>query len=259
MAALVAGNFVADVANYGVTPGWPTITSTDISVTCTGAVRIEAYGSGGALLDSADADNLTYTLVGDEAYVRLEAVGDYTEGFGAAIDQTNRWGVEGGGTWTVASDILSQTSTTDASRLLYLKRHLYRDWEAACDVRLDSASSNQSAGIVFALGSSQYYARLEVGDGLRLYYGTTLLAQQAGTVTEETWYRIRMTYEKATATFRIKFWAVGDAEPGTWGIEVVSSTFTHGMIALKARGAHDFDNLYVKGFRTFYQPITVET
>jgi hypothetical protein len=260
MAALAAGNFVADVGNFGVTPGWPTLTSDDVSVTCAGAVRIEAYGAAGTLLDAADADNLTYTLVGDEQYVRLEVVGDYTESFGSAIDQANRWGAEGGGTWAVADGILSQTSASDVIRLLFLKRHLYRDWEAACDVRLDSGSYNKSAGLIFALAKTQYYARLSVGEGLRLYYGlTTILAEQSGTVTADTWYRIRMTYEKSSATFRVKYWAVGDSEPGSWGIEVVNGAFSRGIIGLKVRGAHDFDNLYVKGYRTFYQPITVET
>lgn len=263
MAALVNGTFVADVANYGVTPGWPTLTTTDISVECTGAVRIEAWGSAG-LLDADDSDALTYTFVGDEQYVRLVAIGDYTEDFGAAIDTTVRWGV-GSGTWSVGSGILSQTSTLDASREINLKRHIQGDFDVQVDLRLNAGSSNMSGGILFRAGNTpQYYLRLDADDDeLTLWvktgtYFSEPFATAAFTTAEDTWYRLRLQYEHATTTWRARVWAVGDAEPGTWAIEEVNATFDHGFVGLKARGAHDFDNLYVKGFRTFYQPVAVE-
>ena len=97
---MVAGDFVADVSNYGVTAGFPAVHRGRLSLTCPGATRIEAWGDGGSLLTSVAGDAHVVVMDGRGPYARLVAVGDYTEAFGSAL--SDRWKAVDG-TWSAAA------------------------------------------------------------------------------------------------------------------------------------------------------------
>lgn len=270
MAALVAGDFVADVSNDGVTPGIPTITGTGVGVSCVGATAIRFIGDSGALLQEDTGEDGEYTFVGTEKYVRIEAVGDYTEGFGAAIDTVNRWGVSGG-TWAVAGGTLNQMNTADDDAdYLFLKRHTCGDVEVLCDIMLPASDAQQAGLCMLALDNQNfYYVRLaKNADGVTNPNTISLYKAQGGvytimgsavafTPTGGTWYRMRVVYTHATGTFQIRIWEAAGAEPGTWHIEQADTTWKWGAFAFRSRRQSSFDNLWINGFKTYYQPIPV--
>ncbi len=267
LASLVAGNFCADVSNFGVTPGRPVVTRRGVSLTCPGATSIRFIGDGGALLSEVAGDSAAYEFAVGDTYVRIEAVGDYTEAFGSAIDTTNRWGVDGG-TWVVSGGILSQSNTADAQYLLILKRHICGDIDAKIDIRLLASNSQQAGLLLNVLDTTRFYfLRLANGSpalspntlSLWLFNGgsNSELDSAAYTPSADTWYRVRCVYTHATGRFQARVWAVGDSEPETWHIDVIDTTWKHGAVGLRVRQLADFDNLYVKGFKTYYQPIPV--
>lgn len=255
MAATVAGNFVADVSNYGVTPGFPVRTATGVQLTCAGATRIEAYGAGG-LLDSAAGESIDYAYGEGIGYCRLVAVGDYTEGFGSAL--SNRWQVIDG-TWTVSGGIISH-SGSGTNRLL-LMRQREGAFAAQVDMRMDE--STDLVGLMFnvRMVATHYYlvqlsaAKLSIS---RVEDGTTypLGADETVTHDTDTWYTVKMDYSTA-GVIRVKSWPVGGEEPAEWMATATDTTWRNGAFGLRAYGSPDFDNLYIDGFRTYYQPIPV--
>jgi hypothetical protein len=265
ISSLVSGNFVADVANLGVTPGYPDRSGGSIAVECTGAVRIEAWGSSG-LIEAADADTLTHTPDGSSPYVRLVAIGDYTEPFSAALP--HHW--SSSASWTVGSGILSLNGSSTASSA-WLRRHREGDFTAQIDVQMHDGGGNEAVTLMFnVLNSARWYGiRIgQSGDGdynnklaalVTQSSGTsqTLIDNAAFTAAMDTWYTIKMDYTASTGRIRAKAWETGETEPD-WMLDANSTTWTWGAFGLRATFDPDFDNLHISGFQTFYQPIRVD-
>lgn len=264
MTALVSGDFVASVSNQGVTPGYPVRTTADVSLTCAGATRIEAYGMGGVLLASADDDNLTYVIGGDERYIRLVGIGDYFEPFDALSD---RWAAVNG-TWTTPSGVLNLASTSTAR--IVLRRHRQGDFTARVDVKLGGSGSSDRAELMFNVLNSNYYYIVHVGNSGDAAFNDRLaiavttgnsfasgaLASTPHTANAGTWYTIKMDY--SGTTIRAKVWdRDGESEPADWMVTVSDASWGHGAFGFRAGGNAQFDNLYIDGFRTYYQPIAV--
>jgi hypothetical protein len=265
MGRLASGNFVADVSNLGVTPGFPDRSDdAGVSLACTGATRIEAWGSTG-LLAAADASSLDYEY-GLETYVRLVAWGDYTEGFGGALG--HHWQAQSG-TWSVGSGVRSLASDGNAHNLI-LRRHREGDFTAQVDVMLADNRSNEGALLLFNVLTSAYSYGIRIGvstnasENNRLSLRRTsngsasVLANTAYIATEDVWHTIKMSYTASSGTVRAKVWAVGDPEPGAWMLEHADTAWRHGAFGLRANYATQFDNLHIDGFKTYYQPISID-
>jgi hypothetical protein len=253
------------VANLGVTPGYPLRTDTSIGVECTGATRIEAWGSGG-LLEAADADTLTHTPDGSSPYVRLVAWGDYTEPFSGALPQhwsTSAYFSVSGGTLNLSSN--------STPRNLYLRRHREGDFEAQVDTLITDGGGAEANLLLFNVLNGTYWYALRLGQsGLGDYNnklvamrtsngGTsqTLIGSAAFTAAMDTWYTVKMDYTAATGTIRAKVWATGGAEPD-WMFTAADTMWTWGAFGLRGNYSPSFDNLHIRGFKTYYQPIRVD-
>ena len=266
IAALVAGNFVADVANFGVTPGYPVRTAGDVSLTCTGATRIEAWTSDG-LYTAADDDHLTVAFPFAEAddYLRLVAIGDYTEPYSAAL--SDRWGVVDG-SWAASGGTLNLTGPAAASRII-LRRHRQGDFQAQTDVFL-SGSSDCTAALLYNVLDGNHFYMARIGESVLSTYTNKLtltktsdgsfgdpLAATAFTASLDTWYTIKMDYVAATGTTRAKVWERGTTEPD-WMITAVDATWSWGAFGYRMNRDCKADNLYINGFQTFYQPLFLD-
>lgn len=269
--ALERGNFVAEVSNGGVTKGYPSISGNTISISCTGATAIAFRGKNGMLLKKTSGASASYDVQGWERYVRIEAIGDYTEGFGSALD-ANVWKATGG-SWSVHDGIVSQVTATGAVYHYMCHRHIYGDMEAQVDVRLPSPDvTGKSVGlslfspdtidtsnlnIRITRGNANYpnsLCILESSYSNAVYHSVTTF-----TPALDTWYTIKVQYTYP-GYIRAKVWATGDAEPANWMAEGASKTQFHGGdIALRAYNTGDFDNLYVNGYKSYYQPIVLGT
>lgn len=263
MAALAAGNFVADVSNYGVTPGYPIRGNLGVSLSCPGAVLMEAWGSSG-LLAATTGSSIAYGFEGTEDYVRLAAVGDYTEPFGAALG--NEWSAVSG-TWTVGSGVLSLSSDSTV-RVLVLRRHREGDFQAQVDVKLNHASGAMLL-LFNNLHADWYYGvRIGVGSGaennalaIRKVNNAVSSnpATTAYTADPAEWQTVKLDYTAATGRIRAKVWERdNESEPGSWMIDTNDTTWTHGGFGLRATHTPDFDNFYASGFKTYYQPIAID-
>lgn len=263
LAGIASGNFVADVGNYGVTPGFPTRTPSGLAVACTGATRIEAWGTGG-LLSASDATSHAHTFDGTEEYVRLVAIGDYTEAFGSAL--SDRWEAVDG-TWTVGSGILSVSSDVTARRIV-LRRQREGDFQAQVDMRI-SAGGTDAAALLFNVLDSDHYYMVRIGESTVSGYNNQLavalttnnsfandsqLDNFAFDPTASTWYTVKVDY--AAGRIRAKVWEVATMEPD-WQVDVTDTTWTAGAFAFRANRSCAYDNLYINGFRTYYQPVAV--
>ena len=234
--ALAAGNFVADLANYSVTPGFPVLTSSDVSIDCTGATRIEAWGKYG-LLAAHVGSSYTYTFDGSEGYVRLVAFGDYTEPFDSIID---RWAAYDG-TWN--ADGALHVSSDDTARQMILRRHRQGDFSAQVDMKMSSGGSDRGQ-LMFNLLSETYRYAIHIGKsaitnlnnklGITVVPGSTVvLAYTDFTPTAGTWYTVKMDYAAVTGTIRAKVWATGDVEPD-WMVTAVDTRWTFGAFGIRA-------------------------
>lgn len=265
MAALASGNFASDVSNYGVTPGYPDRTDEGISLSCTGAIRIEAWGSGG-LLAAANASSLDYAFTGDEHYVRLVAVGEYTEPFASLSD---RWYAVDG-TWAATGGVLALTSTGTIRRIV-LRRHRESDFSCQVDMKLGSLGTD-SAGLMFNVLDSGHFYLLRIGESSQTGWNNTLavgytgngsfgeypLASATFDPAADTWYTVKMAYTSATGLIQAKVWERGTDEPGSWMLSVADTHWRHGAFGFRANQVAEFDNFYASGFRTFYQPVAVD-
>lgn len=263
MAAIEVGNFAADVSNHGVTPGYPTRDADSLSLTCVGATKIEAWGRDG-LLTSSTGTSHTHTFDGSEYYVRLVAVGDYTEPFATLSD---RWYAVDG-TWSATAGVLTHTDSSTSQRRIVLRRHREGDYTAQVDVSM----TGTGIALMFNVLNTSYYYILRLGrTGSPTGYVNTLavakttsgsfgtpLATYAITPSTSTFYTIKMAYTAATGRIQAKVWLRDDPEPGSWQIDVSDTSWKHGMFGLRADGAPSFDNFYVDGFRTYYQPISID-
>lgn len=266
VAALVAGRFVADVANFGVTPGYPVRGPAAVSLTCSGAQRMEAWGPSG-FLDGNDSDTIEYAPT-DAGYVRLVAIGDYTEAFGSALG--HEWSAYTG-SWSVSSGALVLSSDA-TGRVMVLRRHREGDFEAQVDIRLNAAGATESGALLFNLLNQNYYYGLRIGTsastpGLHNKLGifkttdgastVTVVGNANYTATAGSYHTVKMRYTASTGRIEAKVWLVGDSEPD-WMIDVTDTDWTWGGFGFRANLAARFDNLYIKGFRTYYQPIAVD-
>jgi hypothetical protein len=267
MAAIASGNFVADVSNHGVTPGFPERTNAGVDLSCTGATRIEAYGPTG-LLQAASGTSISHAFTGFAPYVRLVAVGAYTEGFGAAL--SDRWYAVSG-TWTVGSGTLNLSASSAATKLI-LRRHREGDFTAQLDINLGS-SSDASAALMVNVLNANYYYMVKIGYSVNSAYNNALaigvttsdtftgapLASATFPTFASTWYTVKMAYSAATGQFDIKAWdRDSGSEPPGWMATVRDTTIRHGMFGIRANRSCSFDNLYIDGFRTYYQPIAID-
>lgn len=264
--ALRAGDFAADVSNYGVTLNPPSLSGDVLSLSCPGASRIRFLNECG-LVQSTEGDSADYTIGGCEWYVRAEVIGKLVEAFDAAIDQTNRWGVRGG-TWGVSGGLLAQTNDTDNEQQIILKRHLTSDWTVTCDVMLPSNGQQEQVGLLFNAVNHDacYYWSLR---GASASYPNTLsfwcrngsvwppaLVTVPFTPSPNTWYRLKVTYDALTKTFRCACWLVGQSEPSPQ-VTIQHTQWTNGAIGLRTRRKGWFDNLTIDGFTSYFQPIAV--
>jgi hypothetical protein len=261
------GYFVADVANFGVTPGYPVIGATDVSLSCTGATAIEAYGRSGLISSAAGTDlTVDFPFDGSSGYLRFEAVGDYTEGFSSAL--SDRWGTVDG-TWTVGSGNLSVN--TDATfRRIILRRHRRGDFTAQTDIKLSAVSTDDAGALMFNVLNSSVYMMVRIGPSSIASFSNKLtlsettngsftspLASTSFTATTGTWYTLKIDYVRTTGRMRAKVWETGTAEPD-WMITATSTTWGWGGFGYRANRQVAFDNLHIDGFRTFYQPIFID-
>jgi len=262
--AIKAGNFVADVSNYGVTLNQPVISGKNISLTCPGATNIKFYGATG-LLQSTDGITGTYAVNKTEKYVRIEAIGNYIESFGSDVD----WNIldVNAGTWAVAGGTLNQSYNADPTvKWVSIKRHIIGDLEITCDVLYGLSGYNDGqVGIVFNsyAPATGYYLRikgLEAEKDITLY---KLPSTELGYVTQNirwgTWYSLRIRFTQATGNIKARVWTRGESEPSTWSIDVNNTDLTSGgFVALRCIRDAKFDNLVINGFKSYYQPITVD-
>lgn len=267
IASIKRGDFVADVSNYGVTPGKPTITASGVSVTAAGAKRIRFIGSSGAVLQTTEDDSAAYHFAQDDLYVRIEAVGDYTEGFDAALD-SNRWEADGG-TWSVSSGILQQSNAVTGPYIMALNHHILGDIEIKCDLMVTTnADTVRQCGVLFNMqnANNTYYLQLQTGtagsaQGFNWWKwvgGTsTKIASKVFVPSDDTWYSIHALYTASTGRLRARIWLTGQTEPETWDIDATDTSLKNGMLGLRSRFISSFDNLYIDGFKTYYQPIPV--
>jgi hypothetical protein len=267
MSSMALGCFVADVSNYGVTPGYPVRTSADLSVSCPGATRIEAWGTGGTLLDSVTDDEMSYEYVGGEHYVRLVAIGDYVEPFDSAL--SDRWRVIDG-TWTVSGGSLNVTSDGTARRVI-LRRHVAGDFTMEADVEVSDGGLDAIGLLFHVLDSSRYYM-LRIGASTVTGYNNELAVakttnnalannSQLDNATfdpaPETVYTMKMAYTHATGRIRAKVWETGESEPD-WMLDVNDTTWKHGAFGIRANRSCKVHRLTIDGFQTFYQPVSVD-
>lgn len=266
VSALLAGQYVADVSNYGVTPGFPNRGNLGVSVECVGATRIEAWGTGG-LLAAEDADSFAYGFAGTEDYVRLVVWGDYTEPF----DSVGHGWFAFDGTWAVSGGVLSLSSTSTARHYM-LRRHREGDFEAQIDVKLEDGGGSESASLLFNVLSEDYFYGLRIGQSgsgdfnnkLAVFNttdgGTTtpLIGTAADfTAAMDTWYTVKMAYTASTGRVQAKAWERGTSEPA-YMVDVTDTDWSWGGFGIRANFTPDFDNFYVNGFKTYYQPIRID-
>jgi hypothetical protein len=261
MASLASGNFVADVSNHGVTPGYPVVDAEGVSLTCPGATRIEAWGPFG-LQASADGNSLYLPLTGCERYVRLVATGDYFEPFDSLSD---RWQAVDG-TWT--ADGTLRVSTDGTGRRIILRRHRESGEPFRFDARIGDIGGDQ-AGALFNVLNGSYWYNLRFGkspvagwnDALAVGYTTNNsfsgppLAAFPFVAEPGVWYTVAM--DPTGGRIRAKIWERGTTEPD-WQFDTPGGPWSHGAFGLRANRVGEFDNLYVGGFKTYYQPIAID-
>jgi hypothetical protein len=261
-ASLASGDFVADVSNHGVTPGYPVVDAEGVSVTCPGATRVEAWGPFG-LLAAEDANSLSYGFNPCDRYVRLVAVGDYTEPFDTLSDQ---WAVHDG-SWAAANGTL-QLAGDGTGRRIILRRHREGDFTASVRVKLGNGGLDQGS-LMFNVLNSNYYYLLFFGQSSNGGYNNTLAIAKATSgvpaaaplaatpliAAPDTWYTLSMAY--TSGLIRAKAWADGDPEPEDWQVSVTDSAWRHGAFGFRSTYTAEYDDLYINGFKTYYQPIPI--
>ena len=123
------------------------------------------------------------------------------------------------------------------------------DNERYCVLRLGAADA----------GIPNWQNKLAVGlTQNNSFAGVDPIASTPVTVLASTWYTIKMNYIASTGTIQAKIWLRdSESEPGSWQIEVTDTTWKHGAFGFRAAPNAKYDNLYINGFKTYYQPIPV--
>ena len=71
------------------------------------------------------------------------------------------------------------------------------------------------------------------------------------------WYSVRVRRTGATGRIQARWWVRGEPEPSHWHVDVVDLTYQEGAVYLASDFAASFDELYLRGCKTYYQPIPV--
>jgi hypothetical protein len=170
----------------------------------------------------------------------------------------------------VGSGVLTLEGDTGTAQNYILRRHREGDFTAQVDIMLANNRSNEAALLLFNVLTSNYYYGLRIGTSTigteddRLSFrkvsgGTsTVLANTAYVATEDVWHTVKMAYTSSSGTVRAKVWAVGDPEPGAWMLEHADTSWRHGGFGFRANYTPQFDNLHIDGFKTYYQPISID-
>ena len=187
------------------------------------------------------------------------AIGDYTEPWDSISD---RWGTYDG-SWAVASGALSVSSDATFRRLI-LRRHRQGDFAAQTDIQVNGTTAG--AALMFNVLDSSHYYMVRIGESTIAEYNNKLtisktttgsfgnpLASYTFTASSATWYTVKMDYVASTGRIRAKVWATGDSEPD-WQLTTTDTTWTWGGFGYRANRTCSYDNLYIDGFQTFYQP-----
>jgi hypothetical protein len=132
-------------------------------------------------------------------------------------------------------------------------------------MRLDSAGADRQAGLFFNFldtDNTYYLQLLQSAQEIRWYKwvggASTMIASAAATLTQNVWYSVRLQFTAETGGLKARIWATGGAEPGTWDIDATDTALAvGGALGFRARYGASFDNLYIDGFKTYYQPIPV--
>ena len=199
----------------------------------------------------------------------MVAVGDYTEPFSSAL--SSQW-MAAEGTWAVAGGVLALSADGLAKRLI-LRRHREANFSLQVDIKLSSVSSDDSAAVMFNVLNGSYYYIVKIGpstsatydDKLAIGYTTSnnfgggpALAYTPFVATPGTWYTLKMQYTTPSGLIEAKVWERGTAEPGSWMVTATDNHWRTGAFGLRANRSCEYDNLYIDGFRTYYQPLAVE-
>ena len=87
----------------------------------------------------------------------------------------------------------------------------------------------------------------------------TLLEHYAFDALDNTWSTVKLLYSMSDGRTRAKVYETGSAEPEIWHLDMVDIDLqVGGALGLRSGYAADFDNLYINGFKTYYQPIKVQ-
>lgn len=266
VAALVAGQYVADVSNFGVTPGFPIRGNQGVSLVCPGAVRIEAYGSGGTLLSQQTGESFAYIYSGSEDYVRLVPVGGYDEPW--AGSPPHHWFALDG-SWSVSGSKLHVSSDGTAKHYV-LRRDREGDFEDRIEsVVLHEGGGFESANYLFHMLSANYFYGVRIGQSSDANYNNklaifstqnggsslTLVGNADFTAAMDTAYDIKV--RRVGGTLSAKAWQHGTSEPD-WMASGSSSTWTWGKSGFRANFTAEFGALHQVGYRTYYQPILID-
>ena len=264
MQAIQRGDFVADVANDGVTLNPPVIGGSPetISLNCPGATRVRfvtELGPGPWIA----GDEAEYEVGGCEWYVRPEVQGAVSYDFDTL--PALRWGVHTG-TWGVSSGVLEQSSDSDQEYQIFHRAHLTSDWTLTADVKLPSNGQQEQAGLLFNLidHNHHYYLSLRkaspsAANTLQFWEkdgGWTALVTVPFTPQTNVWYRMKVQYDAASATFTCTCWLRDDPEPSPQ-IVTTHGRYRHGAVGLRSRRKASFDNVTIEGFTSYYQPIAI--
>jgi hypothetical protein len=134
---------------------------------------------------------------------------------------------------------------------------------------ITDADTVRQCGVLFNFldTSNTYYLQLQTGTagGARGFNwwkwvggAATNISADAFDAADDTWYSIRMIFTASTGRLQARIWETSGAEPGDWDIDATDTSLAvGGALGFRARFAADFDNLYIKGFKTYYQPIKV--
>lgn len=236
--------------SYGSAFSWPGGTAPTLTTTA-GKVDILVFESDGETLFGRSFLNYTE----DEAVVIVTGTEEFSGGPGGIpTDWTQRWSTTGV-TWTEdAGGFLRAVKTTagrtalswndtdasdDIEVLAKVRSSVFSDASTYPSVVLrGSGAAASESGYVFAIQTGVGVQRI----GLFKYVGgvsTEIVSPVIKAMTTNTWYWIRC---RANGTgLHMRFWADGDAEPGTWDISETDPSLSSGWAGVFGFSASTVD------------------
>lgn len=252
------GRFVADARTKNITFNKPTVVDNIISVCCPGAYGINFVSDLG--VTPVVGPDATYTILGTEKYVRIEAIGEYLEGF-TTLPADSEWGNTGGGTWNISSGRLRQQTAVNNPYYYICKTNLQGDFEISGEVQ----TAAEGDFVYCYKGVNSYYmAYISVATNLvRLYKVWGGASSQIGNsytpnpaLNNTTTYCVKITHTAAGA-HTLKVWVKGQSEPADPQVTATDTAYDEGFCGFKCKNATYYDNYYIKGTKAFYQPIVI--